>query len=83
MKVVPQDPKSYGEFYTGDSYIILHVRILAYYIFNIYFLEISLLPFTVMTPFEKKIAVMALDLLLSNMPDFYTCFHKSINCRCF
>ena len=26
MKVVLQDRQTYGEFYSGDSYIILHVR---------------------------------------------------------
>lgn len=25
MKVILQEPKTYGEFYTGDSYILLHV----------------------------------------------------------
>ena len=40
MKVVPQDPKSYGEFYTGDSYIILHVRMLVCYISFIFSLNL-------------------------------------------
>ena len=28
LKVVPVDPKTYGKFYTGDSYIILHTVLL-------------------------------------------------------
>ncbi|XP_064608792.1 gelsolin, cytoplasmic-like [Liolophura sinensis] len=26
LKVVPQDPKTYGDFYSGDSYILLHTK---------------------------------------------------------